>query len=80
MKYYEYLRTMNYAHIYNINTNEFLTHVPPCQTCLIQTMCLDIGSYIDKGKTKSKLFIKACKDLDKFMEGKKCFKKLNRKR
>lgn len=76
MKYYKYLRTMDYAHIYNTTIDEFLTHNPPCKGCLIQPMCMHVDDYIDKSKTKPKLFVKACKDLDDYMRNKKCFKNL----
>lgn len=74
MKYYKYLRTAKYSHIYDITLNEFLTHNPPCKECLIQPMCMFMGNYFDRKGIKPKLFVKACKKLDKFMERKKCFK------
>ena len=74
MKYYIYLRTLSYTHIYDMTIDELLTHIPPCKECLIQPMCMFVGDYIDKSKTKTKLIVKACKDLDEFMKRKKCFK------
>jgi hypothetical protein len=70
------MRTKKYAHIYNITIDEFLTHIPPCKECLIQPMCMFMGDYFDKNELSPKLFIKACEGLDKFMKGKKCFRKL----
>jgi len=74
MKYYIYLRTLSYTHIYYTTIDEFLTHIPPCKGCLIQPMCMFMGVYIDENGTKPKLHVKACKDLDEFMKRKKCFK------
>jgi len=74
MKHYIYLRTLSYTHIYNMTIDKFLTHIPPCKECLIQPMCMFVSDYIDINKTKTKLIVKACKGLDKFMKRKKCFK------
>ena len=75
MKYYKYMRTKNYAHIYNITIDKFLTHKPPCKKCLVRAMCM-YDTECMTNNLKTKLVIKDCKSLNQFMKRKKCFKKL----
>ena len=75
MIYYYYVKSDNCSYIYDITIDEFLTHIPPCKECLIQPMCMYVTKCMTD-KIKPKVVIKTCKELDKFMKGKKCFKNL----
>ena len=75
IEHYFYIRTLYYAHIYDITINDFLDLNPPCKECLVKTMCIFPSEYIEEeDRIALKIFVKACKELDKFMKKEKCFK------
>ena len=75
MKHYYYIKTDIHIYIYDMTVDELLTHIPPCKECLIQPMCMYVTKCMTD-KIKPKVVVKACKGLEKFMKGKKCFKNL----
>ena len=79
IKPYFYIRTLYYAHIYDIIIDKFIELNPPCKECLVQNMCIFAAEYIEaknevEDKIASKIFVKACKKLDEFMKKEKWFK------
>ena len=69
--------------IYTLFLTEFIEQKPPCQTCLIQSMCISnipdiqlIHQEVYDENIKYDIRIKLCNELDKFLEKNKKFKRI----
>lgn len=62
--------------IYFLSLNEFMNYNPPCNECLIQTMCLN--KYPQRGYDNRKIItrIEYCKELELFVRESKNFHNL----
>lgn len=69
-KTYKYGIYPIYTQIYNININNFLKLKPPCDKCLIQTMCIKHSIY------RNTLNARRCNLLIKFLKNHKNLKQL----